>query len=190
MILKNPRNLLWLVPVALFITSPLWKPALSAFLKPRGGIDPSTKINFDQKPEQSFIMDTITITMSDYGREKWIVNAKQAFTLKSDQEIGMTGVDALYTDEDSNKTNIISDEGMYYVDMRHLVLIDNVIIRKPSENEEMFTDLLHYYDDRKMAVSPGDVEIKGKDYTIEAGRMDYNLATNAYDFSNGVKVDL
>ena len=39
--LKNPRNLLWLIPLVLLVTSPLWKPALTDFLTPRGGFDSS-----------------------------------------------------------------------------------------------------------------------------------------------------
>jgi len=190
MIFKNPRNLLWLVPLALFLTSPLWKPVLASFLKPRGGYEPPTMVSNEKEPSQSFIMDTITITMSNRGRVEWVVNAVRAFTGQSDKEIGMIGVDALYTDKNNDKTNITSSQGMYDVDKRHLILMDNVVIRKPATKQEMFTELLHYYDARKMLVSPGDVKIKGPDYSIEAGRLDYNLASNAYDFSDRVKVDL
>jgi LPS export ABC transporter protein LptC len=190
MMFKNPRNLLWLVPLVLFLTSPLWKPLLASYLKPRGGYEPISIVDSEKVPSQSFIMDTITITMSNKGRVEWVVNAERAFTAQSDKEIGMIGVDALYTDISNDKTHITSSQGMYNVDERHLILMDNVVIRKPSANQEMFTDLMHYYDDRKMVVSPGDVKIKSPKYSIEAGRLDYNLASDAYDFSGRVKVDL
>jgi len=190
MILKNPRNLMWLLPLALFLTSPLWKPGLASFLKPRGGYGYQPVVGGEEKASQNFIMDTITITMSDRGRVDWVINAEKAFTGQSDKEIGMKGVDALYTDKNGIKTLINSSRGMYDVDERHLILEDNVVIRKPGAGQEMFTDLLHYYDDRKTAVSPGDVEIKGPNYKIDAGRMRYDLATDSYDFSKGVKVNL
>lgn len=190
MISRNPRNLLWLVPLALFLTSPLWKPVLASFLKPRGGYESTPEVDGGNETSQSFIMDTITITMSNLGRVEWIVNAERAFTVQSDKEIGMIGVDALYIDKNKDTTKITSSQGMYEVDKRHLMLMDNVVIRKPATNQEMFTDLLHYYDARKTVVSPGDVEVRGPDYAIEAGRLDYNLAGNAYDFSKRVKVDL
>ena len=47
----------------------------------------------------------------------------------------------------------------YLVAARELVLMDNVRISKPTQKEELRTDLLHYYDATKMAVCPGDVEI-------------------------------
>lgn len=189
MIVKNPRNLLWLVPLALFLTSPLWKPGLASFLKPRGGYESTPQISFDEEPAQSFIMDSITITMSSEGRVEWVVNAERAFTGQSDKEIGMIDVDALYTDEEKNETTVTSSQGMYDVDARHLILMDNVIIRKPAAKQEMYTDLLHYYDAEKRVVSPGDVEIKGPEYSIKAGRLNYDLASKAYDFRERVKVD-
>jgi LPS export ABC transporter protein LptC len=189
MISQNPRNLLWLVPLLLFVTSPIWRPALASFLKPRGGYD-SPAAGIENGPAQSFIMDTITITMATRGRVEWVVNAERAFTAQSDKEIGMIGVDAVYTAENNDRTHITSSQGMYDVDRRHLILMDNVVIRKPAEEQEMFTELLHYYDDRKVAVSPGEVEIRGTNYSIEAGRLEYNLAGNRYDFSNGVKVKM
>lgn len=188
MIINNPRNLLWLVPLFLFLTSPLWKPAVASFLSPRGGYEPSM-VNTTEVESQSFRMDELTITMTNRGRVDWVINAERAFTEKSDTVIGLVEVDALYTDKEKAQTRITSFRGKYNVDVRHLILIDNVIIRKPAEQQEMFTDLLHYYDARKMIVSPGDMEIVGPDYSISAGRLDYDLANDGYDFSNRVIVD-
>lgn len=181
---------MWLVPLLLFVTTPLWKPGLASFLTPRGGYQAKPVVNPEDVPAQSFVMDTITITMSNKGRVEWVINAERAFTARSDKEIGMIDVDARYTDKSNEQTLITSSQGMYDVNKRHLLLMDNVIIRKPAENQEIFTDLLHYFDETKLAVSPGDVEIRGLNYTIEAGRLEYNLATNTYDFTNRVKVDI
>ena len=182
--IKNPRNLLWLIPVLLFVTSLLWKPVLNSFLQPRGVYDPS----FSSQPteQQSFVMDAITITMSSWGRVEWVINAKKAFTVKSDKEIGMIGVDALYTGDEKEQTRIISDRGIYTVDESHLVLIDNVVVDRPVSQQKMYTDLLHYYNEQKMIISPGNVEIRGPDFTISSGRLEYDLVSKGYDFSNRV----
>ncbi len=183
--IKNPRNLLWLIPLALFVATPLWKPALTAFLKPRGGYDPLV-VEEEREREQSFVMDALTITMSSWGRVDWEIQASQAFTGKTDKEIGMVDVDALYTGEKNEQTRITSDRGLYNVNKGHLVLIDNVVVEKPVSRQTMYTQLLHYYNDDKRIVSPGDVEIKGPDFNIRAGRLDYDLISRNYDFSNRV----
>ena len=77
--LKNPRNLLWLIPLALFIATPLWKPALTAFLKPRGGYDPLV-VEEEREREQSFVMDALTVTMSSWGKVDWVIRASQAYS--------------------------------------------------------------------------------------------------------------
>lgn len=190
MIFKNPRNLLWLIPLAMLLTSPVWKPFLADFLRPPGGAYETPSLLTDDKPAQRFIIDTFSITMSNKGRVEWVINADRAFTGQSDQEVGMIGVDALYTDKNNDKTYITSSKGKYDLTKRHLVLIDNVVIRKPAAKQEMFTDLLYYYGDTKKVISPGDVEIKSPDYSVKAGRLDYDVANNLYKFSNRVAVDL
>lgn len=183
--IKNPRNLLWFIPLLLFVTSPLWKPPLSAFLQPRGTYDPDGARE-PVKQEQSFVMDAVTITMSSWGRVEWVVNARQAFTGKSDKEIGMLDVDALYTGEEKEHTRITSERGLYDLDKSHLVLIDNVVVDKPVSQQQLYTDLLHYYNTEKLIVSPGKVRINGPDFTIRAGRLEYDLVSRGYDFSKRV----
>ncbi|HEB50553.1 MAG TPA: LPS export ABC transporter periplasmic protein LptC [Desulfobulbus sp.] len=188
--MKNPRNLLWLIPVLLFVSGPLWKPALVSFLTPRGDFEASLP-GSGEGESQNFIMDSITITLNSEGRKEWIIKAARAFTGRTDRELGMIGVDALYVGKDPKQPiRISSNRGTYYLDERHLILIDSVVVRKPATHEVLYTDLLHYYDQTKMVISPVDVEIVGKGFTIRAGRMDYDLSTDGYDFSNGVIVDI
>ena len=186
--MKNARNFLWIIPLAVFVTSPIWKPSVSAFLKPRGGYDPRLAAQASRQ-QQNFVMDSITITLTSKGNEEWVVKAERAFTGKTDRELGMIGVDALYHGKNEPIT-ITSSRGTYFIDKRHLILIDNVIVRKPKAGEELYTDLLHYYDAGKMVVSPVPVDIKGPKFTLQAGRMDYDLSTDGYDFSEGVIVEL
>jgi LPS export ABC transporter protein LptC len=187
--IKNPRNLLWMIPVALLVSSPLWKSSVADFLRPRGGYD-ATVAEAYKRQSQNFVLDNITITLSSNGRLEWTVNAERAFTGKTDREIGMIKVDALYTGKGKDPITITSNRGTYLMDDRHLILIDNVVLRKPASKEELFTDLLHYYDATKMVISPVEVEIRGPKFSLRAGRMDYDLASDGYDFNDRVTVEL
>lgn len=187
--LHNSRNLLWLLPLLLLLTSPLWKPSLADFLRPRGGFT-TPAVGLDDQQEQRFIMDQIAITMSSGGRLEWVINADEAFTRESDMDIGMVGVDATYSGGDQEKTRITSAKGRYNVNEGHLILSENVLIDKPASHQQLLTDLLHYYNHRKVVVCPDKVELRGPDFTIRAGRLEYDLATHGYDFSNRVRVAL
>ena len=186
--IKNPRNLLWIIPLGLLLSSPLWKSYVADFLKPRGGYDATVAEAYKRK-SQSFILDHITITLTSNGQVEWKVNAERAFTGKTDREIGMIEVDALYTGKGKDPVTVTSSRGAYLMDERHLILIDNVVVRKPDSKEELYTDLLHYYDATKMVVSPVDVDIRGTKFILQAGRMDYDLSSDGYDFNERVKVE-
>ena len=143
-------------------------------------------------------MDGVNIVLSSNGVVTWRINATRAMTGDTDQEVRMVEVDALYTGKSRNKDNdeedshitITSNRGSYHLDSQHLILRENVIIKKPAKNEEMYTDLLHYYDATNMLISPVDVDIKGPKFDLQAGRMDYDLSSDAYDFNDRVKVTL
>ncbi|PIE60127.1 MAG: LPS export ABC transporter periplasmic protein LptC [Desulfobulbus propionicus] len=190
--IKKTRDLLWAIPLAFFLTSPLWKPALSAFLDPGGNFEENAQLQKMQKSQGSkhFKMDSVEITLTSDGQKEWQINAEKAYTGKSDQEILMENVFARYIGQEKPPTNITSRQGKYYVDKRHLVLIEDVVIEKPQANEVLYTDLLHYYDATKMVVSPGQVFFKSPNFQLRGGRMDYDLATDGYDFSDRVIVDL
>ena len=181
------RNLLWLIPLVLFVTSPLWQPAVTDFLRPRGGFDSEAAQAVDKK--QAFVMDRITITLDRSGRKEWKVEAERAFTGKTDRELDMVNVHAVYLDPDQPIT-IDSRRGTYLIDGRHLILRKKVVVRKPRAREELRTELLHYYDAIRMVISPVPVRITGPRFTLTAGRMDYDLSTDGYDFGGRVKVEL
>ncbi|RUM34019.1 MAG: LPS export ABC transporter periplasmic protein LptC [Desulfobulbus sp.] len=187
--MKNPRNLLWMIPLGFMLSSPLWKGYVADFLKPRGGYDAKVAEAY-KRQTQNFIMDNIGITLSTNGQVEWRIKAKRAFTGKSDREIGMIDVDARYTSKGKAPMAITSDRGTYLMDDRHLILIDSVVVEKPAAHEQLFTDLLHYYDATKMVVCPVDVEIKGPQFDVHAGRLDYDLSSDAYDFNDRVIVEM
>jgi LPS export ABC transporter protein LptC len=188
--LHSSRNLLWLLPLLLLLTSPLWKPSLTDFLKPRGGFT-APSVGLDEREQgQRFIMEKIAITMSSGGKLEWVINAHEAFTRENDKDIGMAGVDATYSGGDQEKTRITSDKGRYNITDGHLILSKNVVINKPLSRQQLHTDLLHYYNHRKTVVCPDNVELLGPDFKIRAGRLEYDLVSHGYDFSNRVRVAL
>ena len=188
--LQNTRNLLWLLPLLLLLTSPLWKPELTGFLRPRGSIAVPDLGLDDRAREQQFVMDAIAITMSSEGRVEWEITAKQAFTGKSDKDIGMVGVDGTYTGADQEKTRITSAKGQYQINDRHLTLMENVVVDKPQSRQKLLTDLLHYYNNRKIIICPSKVELRGPDFRVRAGRLEYDLVSRGYDFGDRVRVEL
>lgn len=188
--IRNPRNLLWLMPVLLFVSSPLWQPPLAAFLAPRGGYNPKLAQPRETTPIQNFILDTVAITMTTNGREEWQIDAGRAYTQGNDHEIAMEEVSAMYIGSEKEPINIKSRNGLYYIDKKNLVLTDQVKVVKPTKNQVLLSERLEYDDGGKTLVSPGQVTILAPGMKLRAGRMDYDFATDGFEFSNRVKVNL
>jgi len=188
--IKNFRNLLWLLPVLLFVTSPLWRPPLAAFLAPRGGYNPKLTQPQEETPIQNFVLETVAITMTTNGKEEWQIDAGRAYTKGDNREIEMEGVNAMYIGSEREPINIESRKGLYFIDKRRLVLTDQVKVVKPLRNQVMLSERLEYDDADKMLVSPDKVTILAPGMKLQAGRMDYDFSTEGFEFSNRVKVNL
>jgi len=181
------RNLLWGGPLALLLSSPLWKGPVTAFLEPRGGYDAAAAAAYTQET-QEFVMEDVVLTFSSNGQLTWTVKAVQARTGKTDREIDMSEVDALYSKQGDDPITVTSRRGLYRMDEKHLTLTEDVVLTKPVQNEVLRTELLHYYDMKKLLVSPDKVRINSPSFKLRGGRMDYELSTKAYDFGGRVHV--
>ncbi len=181
------RNLLWLIPLLLILSNPLWRGPAAAFLKPRGGYDDAAERAYTEK-EQRFVMDDVVLTFYSKGQLTWTVKAAVARTGKTDREIDMTTVDAVYSKKGDAPLTVTSRRGIYRMDDKHLTLIDDVVLIKPLQQEELHTELLHYYDRSKMLVSPVKVKIKSPTFHLKGGEMEYDVSKKAYDFGKRVHV--
>ncbi|WP_417914332.1 LPS export ABC transporter periplasmic protein LptC [Candidatus Electronema sp. JM] len=181
------RNLLWLIPLGLLVSSPLWKGAAAEFLAPRGGYDAAAEQLFTQE-RQDFVMENVVLTFTSKGQQTWTVRAAQARTGASDREIDMSTVHAVYSKAGDDPITVTSRSGSYQLDEKHLILRDDVVLVKPVQHEELRSSLLHYYDAGKQLVSPGDVTINGPTFKLRGGQMEYDVSNKAYDFGRRVHV--
>lgn len=183
------RNLLWLIPLLLFMTFPLWRIPVAAFLAPRGGYDPA--LAGRKLDSHNFSMENVHLTESDQGQTTLQIDAKRASTGKDSSEIVMEEVDAVLSGlESDKKTFITSRKALLDREASHLTLIDDVVVMRPMDSFELYTDLLFYDGRSHIARSPGKTLIIGKDIEIRGTTLIYNTLNESYDLGGRVRCTL
>jgi LPS export ABC transporter protein LptC len=180
----NRRNSIWLIPLFLFVTFPLWRIPVASFLAPRGGYDPE----FANRPteEHHFIIDKADIIQSENGKKTADIRAEKALTGKKPNDLILQTVDADIFGDDGEITNITARNGLYNTATKHLTLTDDVVVIRKSDNYRLYTNLLKYFDDSQKIVCPGKTKVVGDGVDISGGSMTYYLRTKLYNVGGRV----
>ena len=182
------RNLTWFIPLLLLLTFPLWRPPVASFLTPRGGYDASlTNRKLD---EHNFTMEQVHITQSENGKTTLEIQAQRASTGKTQDEFIMEEVEAVITSDSGEQTFVTALKGILNKQSTILTLIDEVVVVKPKDKFELYTDLLIYNDKTHIANSPGETQVIGERFEIKGNNLFFNTKTEAYDLSGRVRCKL
>lgn len=177
------RNYIWLVPLALFVTFPAWRIPVGNFLTPR--VTYENPRNTDPK-SQNFNMETVRILQNKDGRITAEVRAQQAFTTGVPNEYALNNVDADLYNAAGEPTVVVADKGIFNGDSQQLTLMNNVIITKPSDDQRLYTELLHYDDRKQLVKSPGPTRIVGKSFEITGTGLNHDIVRGTYDLGGRV----
>ena len=178
------RNLLWIIPLLLLLSFPAWRIPVASFLSPRGGFDQS----FGQKQEQphNFLMNEVTIIQNQTGKKTAEVAATRANTTDQINEYVLSEVNADLFGDKEEEVNVIAAQGTYNTDSKKLSLKNEVVVTRKSENQKLFTDLLHYYGEQRKLHAPVATRLKGPNIEILGSSLEYDVATNSYKIGGRV----
>jgi LPS export ABC transporter protein LptC len=182
------RNLTWLIPLLLFVSYPLWRAPVAAFLTPRGEYDPSLANR--KLDSHNFDLKNVRITQSENGQTTLEITAKRAYTGQKKDEFLLDEVDAVIIAQDKEQTFVSARRGVLDKPQAILTLIDEVVVMKPKEKFELYTDLLIYNENTHIAVSPGRTQVLGEKIDITGNGLTFNTLTSAYDLGGRVRCKL
>ncbi|AGF77474.1 Protein of unknown function (DUF1239) [Desulfocapsa sulfexigens DSM 10523] len=182
------RNLVWVIPLGFFLTFPLWSIPVGSFLTPRGGYDPS--LNERKLDAHKFTMENVHITQSKSGNTSLEIRAERAYSGDTENEYKMEEIDAVVTGNNGEQTFIAARKGVLDKETAILTLIDEVVVIKPKDKFELYTDLLIYNDKTKIANSPGKTQVIGEKIEIRGNNLIFNTETESYDLGGRVHCKL
>ncbi len=186
--MKLHRNQVWLIPLLLILTYPLWSIPVGKFLTPRGGVPAQTVIR--KTNQHNFRMESVKILQNQNGKKTALIRAKSARTGDDTDILILETVDADIFDEDGNVTHIVSRTGKYNVKTKALTLSGDVVVNKTRDKQFLYTDLLHYNSDKRTVNCPGKTKLIGENVSIDGGSLDYDINSSRYDIGGRVFVDL
>lgn len=180
----NRRNLLWLIPLLLIFTFPVWRLPLISFLAPRGGDDPG--LNRDPEDLHNFVMDQVIIMQNKAGKKTARIRAGQAFTSEKSNEFVLTVVNADLYGEDEEEVNILAQTGIYNTKTRQLTLEGNVRVNRTGTNQQLFSELLYYYEENRIVKSPVATRIVADQMELKGSSLVYDIPTGQYEIGGRV----
>ena len=125
-------------------------------------------------------MQKVLITQNQAGEKTAEIRARQAYTSDKPDEFVLVDIDSDVFDDQGDMVNIKADSGIYNTETKHLILNKNVIVSRDSQKQQLFTDLLHYFDDKRIIDSPVPTRMVAEGAEIKGSSLRYDIVSGQY----------
>lgn len=187
--IKEPRNLLWIVPLIGLITFPLWQPVAAKLLRPptSAGKKADTVLSASSMTRTAEMLE-VDFIQSKEGSKEWQIKAGRMFSLDGEKDVRLEDIEALFFGDPGNdaaQTKISSRLARYDADKQHLKLQDQVVIND-DRGYEIQTELLHYLGKEKKIKSGSKVQITGSNIAVSGETLMYDIVSGNYRLEGNV----
>ena len=186
--MKDPRNLLWIIPLAVLLSLPLWKPLAVDFLSPdRKKIIPPVPSLTNTGALTSTEMDGVHFEQSKNGIREWLLTATRIYSTENDSNMKLEDVSAKFFGSTGNnrETDIRSQKARYNTETKQLILKGKVVVQN-QKGYEMRTESLEYVAVDKKIRTTSAVNVKGSNIEVSGNRLLYDTVTGDYSLEGNV----
>jgi len=186
--LKDPRNLLWIVPLVALLTMPLWKPFAADMLSSARKVTSVTTSSLTSaRALSSSEMNGVQFEQSRNGAKEWLLSASRLYSTQNDADMRLEDVTALFfgTVGKNEETRIRSQTARYNADKRQIALQGKVVIQI-DKGYEMLTDSLEYLAAEKKIRTTSPVTIQGSNIEVRGNQLLYDTVTGNYRLEGNV----
>lgn len=185
------RNILWMLPVALLLSWPVWGRPITRLLAPRGSRELSAAqiVSPAKTSGGGFSMEGVLFSQLKNGAQDWQIKAKRLFAGEDQERMQLVSVEAQVFKNAERKFVITGQEGEYNSKKKNLIMRNEVKILAES-GFVVQSDSISYDDQAGIITTLAPVQITGKDMDILGQKMIYDMRNDSYDVSGRVKVDL
>ena len=186
--IKDPRNLLWIIPLALLLTLPLWKPFSAEFLIPeRDKAGSSLPALTNPEAQHSSEMSGVYFEQSKEGVKEWFLNAVRLYSRENDSDLQFEEVTAKFLGaaDENKETHISSRKARYNSKSRQLTLQGKVLVQN-QKGYIMQTESLEYAAVDKKIRTTSPVQVKGNNIEVSGKSLIYDTVTGNYSLEGNV----
>ena len=186
--LKDPRNLLWFVPLAALLTFPLWKPLAADFLNPvRQEITNSLSSLTNIRDLNSSDMADVEFEQNKNGSREWLLTAGRLSRSEGDPDLQFEDVKAVFfnSTEEREEARVKSRNAFYNQDTQKITLKGKVVINN-NAGYEIQTDAIEYLAAEKKIRTTSAVNILGNNIKVSGNRLVYDTVTGNYSLKGNV----
>ena len=186
--MKDPRNLLWIIPLAALLTLPLWKPLAADFLSPeRETTAPSAPSLTNSRVLSSTEMDGVHFEQSKNGVKEWLLTASRLYSIENDSDMQLEDVKASFfgTPGKSEETRIRGQKARYNSATKQITLYGEVVIQN-DKGYEMQTESLEYLEKEKKITTDSKVKITGSNISVSGESLMYDVNSGNYRLEGNV----
>ena len=186
--LKDPRNFLWIAPLVVLLTMPLWKPLAADILTParkEKGTPAPSLANTDTLSSSE--MSGVEFEQIKNGTKDWHLTASRLYRSGRDSDLLLEDVKGLFFGAagSEEETRIRSQKARYNEDTKQITLQGEVVIQN-SKGYEMQTDALEYFAAEKKIRTTSPVNIQGSNIAVSGNELLYDTVTGNYRLEGNV----
>lgn len=183
------RNILWLLPVGLLLSWPVWGGSITRLLAPRGGLSANLVLPMAKSADAGFTMEGILFSQLKNGARDWQIEAKRLYTKEDQDRMHLEALSAQVFKGPERRFLITAPQGEYNRKNKTIVMQNGVKVLA-ANGMLVQSDNLSYDDQTSMITTIVPVRITGKGLDILGQGMDYDMQQDSYDVSGRVKVDI
>lgn len=181
------RNIVWLIPLVILVTFPLWSIPVGTFLTPRNGFDLTMEQQSEKgKDLQTFSMKKPILYQYKNDTTTAVIRAESMKSGNNSKMFFLQKVDSDLYGSDGTRTHIIAQSGTYNTNSEILNLLGSVVVNKVGEDQQLNTNRLIYNGKKDTINCPKDVLITSEDAKIEGGSLIYQIDKRRYDIGGRV----
>jgi LPS export ABC transporter protein LptC len=179
------RNLLWMVPLALLVGWPVYGPAFSRFLSPRGDFGKAGQVG---EATKRFVMEDVLYIQEKGGKPDWRIRTNRLATDRANSDLlEMTGVKGTFYRDSAENMQVVAANGLYDTKGEVLNLRSNVDLLT-ADGYTIRSEALAYHENEKRITTQSPIRMTGKTLDIRGNGLDYNMQTRAYKVAGRVQV--